>query len=66
MLNHRKRYARKYLYMEDAFDEVGIDALESDDDNTMVPVNAGQDIGPGDHPDAVDRHSARLLQPCPQ
>lgn len=44
MLNHRKRYARKYLYMEDALDEPGVDALESDEDNTMVPVNAGQDI----------------------
>ena len=44
MINHRKRYARKYLYLEDAFDEVGMNALESDDDNTMVPVNAGQDI----------------------
>ena len=44
MLNHRKRFARKYLYMEDALDDVGIVALESDEDNTMVPVNAGQDI----------------------
>jgi hypothetical protein len=44
MLNHRKRFARKYLYMEDAFDDVGITALESDEDNTIVPVNAGQDI----------------------
>ena len=45
MLNHRKRNGRKYLYMEDAFDDIGISALESDEDNTMVPVNAGQDIG---------------------
>lgn len=44
MLNHRKRFARKYLYMEDAFDEVGVQALESDEDNTMVVVNSGQDI----------------------
>jgi hypothetical protein len=44
MLNHRKRYARKYLYMEDALDEPGVSALESDEDNTMVPINAGQDI----------------------
>ena len=44
MLNHRKRFARKYLYMEDALDDVGIVALESDEDNTMVPVNSGQDI----------------------
>jgi len=44
MINHRKRYARKYLYMEDAVDETGINALESDEDNVMVPVNSGQDI----------------------
>jgi hypothetical protein len=44
MLNHRKRYARKYLYMEDAFEQVGVDALESEDDNTLVPVNSGQDL----------------------
>lgn len=44
MLNHRKRYARKYLYLEDAFDDVGMNALATEDDNTMVPVNSGQDI----------------------
>lgn len=44
MINHRRRYSRKYLYMEDAVDEAGVNALESDEDNTMVPVNAGQDI----------------------
>jgi hypothetical protein len=44
MINHRKRNGRKYLYMEDAFDDTGINALESDEDNTMVPVNAGQDL----------------------
>jgi hypothetical protein len=43
-INHRKRYARKYLYMEDAFEQPGIEALESDEDNAMVPVNPGQDI----------------------
>ena len=44
MINHRKRYARKYLFLEDAFDDAGLNALEAEDDNTMVPVNAGQDI----------------------
>lgn len=38
MMNHRKRYARKYLFKESAFDSDGRDALESDYDNTMVPV----------------------------
>jgi hypothetical protein len=44
MLNHRKRFARKYLYMEDALDDVSIAALSSDEDNTLVAVNAGQDL----------------------
>lgn len=37
-MNHRKRYARKYLYKESAFDSVGRMALADDADNTMVPV----------------------------
>lgn len=45
MLNHRKRNARKYLYMEDAFTTGGIEALESDEDNVMVAVASNQDIG---------------------
>ena len=44
MMNHRKRFARKYLYLESSFDQTGLAALESDEDNTMVPVNAGEDI----------------------
>jgi hypothetical protein len=44
MINHRKRNARKYLYLESAFDQGAIEMLESDEDNTMVPVNAGEDI----------------------
>jgi len=38
MMNHRKRYARKYLYRETNFDSNGRAALESDEDNVMVPV----------------------------
>jgi len=38
MMNHRKRYARKYLYRESSFDGDGRAALESDVDNEMVPV----------------------------
>ena len=38
MMNHRKKYSRKYLYKESAFDGMGRAALESDDDNVMVPV----------------------------
>jgi hypothetical protein len=43
-INHRKRNARKYLYLESAFDEIGLSQLESDEDNTMVPVNGGEDL----------------------
>lgn len=38
MMNHRKKFARKYLYKESAFDQLGRTALESDEDNVMVPV----------------------------
>jgi hypothetical protein len=45
MMNHRKRFARKYLYKESAFDQVGRGALESDDDNVMVPVISDEPLG---------------------
>jgi hypothetical protein len=38
MMNHRKRFARKWLYDKDAFDRDGEEALTSDIDNTMIPV----------------------------
>lgn len=38
MMNARKHFARKYLYKESAFGPEGREALESDVDNTMVPV----------------------------
>ena len=38
MTNHRKRYARKYLYHERSFGPEGREALESDDDGRFVPV----------------------------
>ena len=38
MLNHRKRFARKWIYARDVFDEDGVRALESDVDNTMIPM----------------------------
>lgn len=42
MMNHRKRYARKYLIKESAFDKAGRAAMESDEDNVMVPVKDDQ------------------------
>jgi hypothetical protein len=38
MMNHRKRFARKWVYSRDVFDEEGVRALESDVDNTMIPI----------------------------
>lgn len=38
MLNHRKRFARKWVYARDLFDEDAVRALESDVDNTMIPI----------------------------
>jgi hypothetical protein len=38
MMNHRKRFARKWIYNRDAFDRDGVQALESDIDNAMIPV----------------------------
>jgi len=40
MMNHRKRFQRKWLYEKDAFDRQGVLALESDIDNTMIPVTS--------------------------
>jgi len=44
MMNHRKRYARKWLFDESAFDDFGRNALASDDDNVIVPVKGGQNL----------------------
>lgn len=52
MMNHRKRYARKYLYRESGFSSDGRKGLEDDNDNTMVPVQ-------GDEP------FERLIAPMP-
>lgn len=38
MRNHRKRYARKYLYKPSSFGPEGRAALESPEDGTFVPV----------------------------
>jgi hypothetical protein len=45
MMNHRKRFSRKWLYKESAFDSQGRDALESDEDNVMVPVLSDEPLG---------------------
>lgn len=45
MMNHRKRYARKYLFRESAIDSNGRAAMESDEDNVMVPVVGDMPLG---------------------
>ena len=45
MMNHRKRFSRKWLYKESAFDPDGRSALESDEDNIMVPVVGDEPLG---------------------
>ena len=45
MMNHRKRYSRKYLFKESAFDDFGRQALSSDEDNAMVPVKGDENLG---------------------
>ena len=44
MMNHRKRYSRKYLFKESAFDADGRSALESDYDNVLVPVASDENL----------------------
>lgn len=44
MMNHRKRYARKYLFKESAFDSTGRSLLQSEADNVMVPVQSDEPL----------------------
>lgn len=44
MMNHRKRYSRKWLFNESAFDDFGRQALASDDDNVIVPVKGAENL----------------------
>ena len=45
MMNHRKRFSRKWLYKESAFDPDGRAMLESDEDNVLVPVMGDEPLG---------------------
>lgn len=44
MMNHRKRYSRKWLAKESAFDDFGRQMLASDDDNVIVPVKGSENL----------------------
>jgi hypothetical protein len=43
MLNYRKKFRRAWVYSEDRFDRKGVQALESDVDNVMIPVMGDAD-----------------------
>lgn len=45
MMNHRKKFARKWLYKEKFFDPRGVELLRSPDDNVMVPVIGDTPLG---------------------
>jgi len=44
MMNHRKRYSRKWLALDSAFDDFGRQMLASDDDNVIVPVKGTENL----------------------
>ena len=48
ILNYRKKFRRAWVYAKDLFDRQGVQALESDEDNVMVPV-----MGDGDPSRAI-------------
>lgn len=48
MLNYRKKFRRAWIYAKDLFDRLGVQALESDEDNVMIPV-----MGDGDPSRAI-------------
>jgi hypothetical protein len=43
MFNYRKKFRRAWVYARDRFDTDGVEALESDRDNVMIPVQGDQD-----------------------
>ena len=43
MLNYRKKFRRAWVYSKDLFDRDGLQALESEQDNVMIPVQGDGD-----------------------
>ena len=43
MLNYRKKFRRAWTYDKDKFDQDGVRALQSEEDNVMIPVRGGED-----------------------
>lgn len=45
MLNYRKKYRRAWAYRKEALDRDGMRAVQSDEDNVMIPIVDGTDPG---------------------
>lgn len=58
MMNHRKKFSRKYLYREADFSPDGVEALKSPDDNVMVPVESDRTLA-----DVVQALPAQITPP---
>ena len=63
MLNYRKKFRRAWTYKRDAFDRDGIRALESDEDNVMIPVMGDEDPSTRALTGAGGDHPGRVLRP---
>jgi hypothetical protein len=60
MMNHRRKYARKWLFRESAFSEQGRQALLDDRDGVMVPVEEDVPLGDTVAPLPITSMSADL------
>jgi len=60
MMNHRRKYARKWLFRESAFSEAGRQALLDDRDGVMVPVEEDVPLGDTVVPLPITSMSAEL------
>lgn len=58
MLNYRKKFRRAWLYAEGRFGQDGIEALQSEDDNVMVPT-----LGDDDPKSAITPLPAAITPP---
>lgn len=62
MMNHRKKYARKYLAKSDALDEKGRAALTSNQDNEIVLVDGDMPLNDTIQPVPINQMSPELYQ----
>lgn len=68
MFNDRKAFRRKHLFNPQAFDSTGREALESDEDNVMVPVVGSVPLNeaiipmPGQQPNPMLYQDSELIE----